>query len=57
MNEQLNYNSTLYIPGVDHAENILTFIVCCVAAGETTCPQICSIGAAVVPSPVYTAVA
>lgn len=44
-------------PGMDQTENISSFILCSlVAGGETPCPQSCSLAAAVVLSPVYTAV-
>jgi hypothetical protein len=51
----LNYLS-LYSPGMDLTENVSSIIACTHIAGETTCPQSCSLVTAIVVSPVYTAV-
>jgi hypothetical protein len=40
----------------DRTENDYSIIVCSLTAGDTTCPQICSLAMAIVLSPVYTAV-
>jgi hypothetical protein len=42
----------LYSPDTDHTENVSSIIVCFFIAGETACPQSCSLGMAVVLSPV-----
>jgi hypothetical protein len=52
----VNYFSSLYSPGMDRTENVFSIILCCLVAGETTCPQSCSLSMAVAQSPVYTAV-
>jgi hypothetical protein len=50
------YSSSLYSPGKDRTENVSFIIACFLVAGETTCPQSCSLATAVVLPPVYTAV-
>jgi hypothetical protein len=53
---QPNYKFSLCSPGTDRTENISSIIACSLVAGETACPQNCSLATAVVLSPVYTAV-
>jgi hypothetical protein len=55
-NKFLNYWSSLYSPGTERRENVTSVIACSVVAGETTCPQSCSLTMALVLSPVYVAV-
>jgi hypothetical protein len=45
-----------YSPGTNHTEDSSSIIACSLVAGETTCPESCSLATAVVLSPVYTAV-
>jgi hypothetical protein len=51
-----NYFSSLYSPETDRIEDVSSIIACSLVAGETTCPQSCSLAPAVVLSPVYSAV-
>jgi hypothetical protein len=53
---QSNYLVLVICPGTDRTENVSSIIACSLVAGETTCPQSCSIAMAIVLSPVYTAV-
>jgi hypothetical protein len=48
--------SSLYSPGTDRIENVSSIIAGSHIAGETTCPQSCSLATTVLLSPVYTAV-
>jgi hypothetical protein len=48
--------ASLYSPGTDSTENVSSVITCSLAPRDTKCPQSCSLAAAVVLSPVYTAV-
>jgi hypothetical protein len=48
--------SLLHSLSTDRTENVSSIIVCSIVAGETRCPQSCSLAAAVVLLPVYTAV-
>jgi hypothetical protein len=45
-----------YVNNMDHNENTSSIIACSLVAGETMCPESCSIATAVVLSPVYKAV-
>jgi hypothetical protein len=40
-------------PGTDSTENVSSITACYFVAGETACPQSCSVATAVVLSPVY----
>jgi hypothetical protein len=46
----------VYINGKDSTENVFFIIACSLVAGETMCPQSCSLVTAAVLSPVYTAI-
>jgi hypothetical protein len=47
--------SSLYRSSTDRTENLFSIIACSLVAGETICPQSCSLAEAVVLSPVYIA--
>jgi hypothetical protein len=54
---RISHLTSLYSPGTDHTENVSSIIACSLVAGETKCPQSCSLATASVLSPVYTVVA